>query len=206
MGKMAHLVTDLKHRLNDGQHHVIRFERSGANASIQIDTHSPVTKEPVGPQLDVFNGISTVEIGGKLNEKQQDIERAFIGVISGFVLNGIRILDLAVDSDSNIVVDGQPEIVRHLGKESTPTGRTTEAMLKMNSSWLDEMQHMETTHSQEIPDNDDLITAAAPRCHGEDESCMLVDNSKSSSSNSPHFFSVEISFLRNFFFNFTEFQ
>ncbi|OQV20654.1 Neurexin-1 [Hypsibius exemplaris] len=182
MGKIAHLVTDLKHRLNDGQYHVVRFQRSGANATIQIDTHPPVSKEPLGPQLDVFNGISTVEVGGKLNEKKQAIERAFTGVISGFVLNGIRILDLAADNDSNIVTDGAPEVVMNLGKDLAD-GRRTKTTEELEKTWLDEMQHMETTHSLETAstddaDNDDLITAVAPACQDEDESCMLTDSSK----------------------------
>ena len=179
MGSEAHLLSDLKNRLNDGKYHVIRYERSGANASIQIDDQPLITVTPVGRQLEVFNGISTVEIGGKLNDKEQNIERPFNGVVSGFVLNGIRLLDLAADADSNIVLDGYPELVTNLSEELNVKGKTA-AVLRGSPNWLDEMQHMETTGSHETStaDSDDLIVATTPRCREEDESCMLVDGSK----------------------------
>ncbi|GAV00675.1 hypothetical protein RvY_11493 [Ramazzottius varieornatus] len=178
MGSEAHLLSDLKTRLNDGKYHVIRYERSGANASIQIDDHPQVSVTPEGRQLEVFNGISTVEIGGKLNEKEQSIDRPFHGIVSGFVLNGIRILDLAADADSNIVLDGYPELVSDISTELKVKSQIGE-VLRSSPNWLDEMQHMETTSSHEAKDSaDDLIIATTPKCRDEDESCMLVDNSK----------------------------
>ena len=138
-----------------------------------------------------FAGISTVEIGGKLNEKKQEIERAFNGIISGFVLNGIRVLDLAADNDSNIVTDGAPEVVADLGRElpgqllaerGLKSSTSEEEWRKVNKDWLDGMQHIDTTHnSQESTPatSDDLITASMPKCQPDDESCVLVDSSTS---------------------------
>ncbi len=36
-GKMNHPIGELFQKVNDGQYHIIRFIRNGANASIQVD-------------------------------------------------------------------------------------------------------------------------------------------------------------------------
>ena len=42
------VVTDNKRRLNDGNHHVIRFERNGPNSTLQVDDNKKIISTPDG--------------------------------------------------------------------------------------------------------------------------------------------------------------
>ena len=42
------VVTDKKRRLNDGLHHVVRFERVGPNSTLQVDDNKKITSTPDG--------------------------------------------------------------------------------------------------------------------------------------------------------------
>ena len=48
MGQSEIPVGEVYHKLNDGKNHVIRFTRSGANATLQVDKWDRTTKVPVG--------------------------------------------------------------------------------------------------------------------------------------------------------------
>lgn len=48
MGTMDHPVGELFERVNDGQYHIVRFIRSGPNATIQVDNFNEVKKNPLG--------------------------------------------------------------------------------------------------------------------------------------------------------------
>ncbi|XP_055355571.1 neurexin-1-like [Paramacrobiotus metropolitanus] len=178
MGNYAHLISDFQHRLNDGRYHVVRFERDGANATLQIDGHEPVIKVPSGKQHDIFNGISTVEIGGKLNARHDDIERAFQGVIAGLVINGIRILDLAADADGNVLLEGHPELVSDMEKELQATNASFPEK-QQPAEWMDQMQHTDVTHhGPDTKASDDLFVATPAPCKVEDTGCTLTNSQK----------------------------
>ena len=42
------VVTDRKRRLNDGLHHVVRFERLGPNSTLQVDDNKKISSTPDG--------------------------------------------------------------------------------------------------------------------------------------------------------------
>ena len=48
MGSLNHPVGDMFAKMNDGQYHVVRFRRSGPNATLQVDDRAPQTKNPIG--------------------------------------------------------------------------------------------------------------------------------------------------------------
>ena len=48
MGTEAHPIGQLMQKHNDGKYHILRFERSGANATLQIDDGQIVYKTPAG--------------------------------------------------------------------------------------------------------------------------------------------------------------
>lgn len=50
-----------------------------------------------GHQLSVFNSQAQIQVGGKWNRAKQKVERPFVGVMAGLVLNGLRLLDLAAE-------------------------------------------------------------------------------------------------------------
>ena len=47
MGQLDLPVGEPYHKVNDGKYHVIRFTRSGANATLQIDKWDRATKVPI---------------------------------------------------------------------------------------------------------------------------------------------------------------
>lgn len=49
--------------------------------------------------MSVFNSQAQIQVGGKWNRAKQKVERAFTGVLAGLVFNGLRLLDLAAESD-----------------------------------------------------------------------------------------------------------
>jgi len=48
MGINNHPIGDIDRKVNDGNYHVLRFSRSGQNASIQIDNFPALSKHPPG--------------------------------------------------------------------------------------------------------------------------------------------------------------
>ena len=54
MGTTDHPIGELFEKVNDSRYHVIRFQRSGPNATIQLDSHAVQMKNPQGIQVD-FN-------------------------------------------------------------------------------------------------------------------------------------------------------
>ena len=44
-------VTDNKGGLNDGNHHVVRFERNGPNSTVQVDDNKKIVSTPDGKRI-----------------------------------------------------------------------------------------------------------------------------------------------------------
>ena len=103
-------------RVNDGSYHVVRFWRTGANSSLQIDDFKVQTKTPIGRQLLVFNKQNILQIGGKWNSGLRRVERPFIGVMAGLVFNGLRPIDLAAESHPLTKVQGKNILSKYLSK------------------------------------------------------------------------------------------
>ncbi|KAK3926655.1 Neurexin-3, partial [Frankliniella fusca] len=124
MGTSDHPIGDISVRVNDNQYHVVRFTRSGANSTIQIDDYNVQTQHPPGHQLSVFNSQSKIQVGGRWSASKKKVERAFSGVISGLVFNGIRVLDLAASKDRRTLVRGEVQPLKSLaGRKHEPPQR-----------------------------------------------------------------------------------
>ena len=55
MGTMDHPIGELFEKVNDGQYHVVKFTRSGANSTIQVDDLTVMTKYPTGNKRVIFS-------------------------------------------------------------------------------------------------------------------------------------------------------
>ena len=55
MGTMDHPIGELFEKVNDGQYHVVKFTRSGANSTIQVDDLTVMTKYPTGNKCVIFS-------------------------------------------------------------------------------------------------------------------------------------------------------
>ncbi|XP_069396000.1 neurexin-2-beta isoform X18 [Paralichthys olivaceus] len=121
--------------VNDGKYHVVRFTRSGGNATLQVDNHPVIERYPPGHydnerlaiarqripyrlgrvvdewlldkgrQLTIFNSQAAIKIGG------HDKGRPFQGQISGLYYNGLQVLKLAAENDPSIQVEGNLRLV-----------------------------------------------------------------------------------------------
>ena len=51
MGSKDITVGDIAAKVNDGKYHVVRFSRSGANSTLQIDDNPPQEHFPLGEDI-----------------------------------------------------------------------------------------------------------------------------------------------------------
>ncbi|KAK7504775.1 hypothetical protein BaRGS_00003803, partial [Batillaria attramentaria] len=105
MGTRDYPIGELFERVNDGRYHVVRFTRSGPNSTIQVDNLMMQTKMPRGQQAHTFNNQAFIYIGGK-KDKNGTFVRPFEGTMSGLVLNGMKILELARKGDERVTING----------------------------------------------------------------------------------------------------
>uniref|UniRef100_A0A2C9K886 Uncharacterized protein n=1 Tax=Biomphalaria glabrata TaxID=6526 RepID=A0A2C9K886_BIOGL len=105
MGTIDHPLGNFYQKVNDGRYHVVRFTRHGPNATLQIDLEMPQVKNPTGQQSHTFNNQAYIRIGGK-KESNGSITRHFEGIISGLVLNGVHIFELAKQHDPKVKLEG----------------------------------------------------------------------------------------------------
>ncbi|XP_041107733.1 neurexin-1-beta-like isoform X27 [Polyodon spathula] len=164
--------------VNDGKYHIVRFTRSGGNATLQVDDLPVIERYPTGRQLTIFNSQTTIKIGGK------DRSRPFQGQLSGLYYNGLKVLNMAVDNDPNIKIEGS---VRLVGE--APSSMTTESSATANQSQTSTsiMEITTTTASsrrgkpptREPQPTDDLLVASA-ECPSDDED---IDPCEPSSAN-----------------------
>ncbi|XP_017131362.1 neurexin-1 isoform X2 [Drosophila elegans] len=140
-------------KVNDNAYHVVRFQRKGGNATLQLDDYNVQALTPQSHHSTVFNTMSNVQVGGKFSRNGRNrIERPFAGVIAGLSVNKLRILDLAVERDPHITIRGDVQLV---------TG-----VLDRN-----DLQRMQQTPASGYPGAlDDLIfSGAGSGCRGDDE-------------------------------------
>ncbi|KAL6444648.1 hypothetical protein ACFW04_002028 [Cataglyphis niger] len=111
--------------------------------------------------------ISTIQVGGRWNRSKGRVERPFLGVIAGLVVNGARILELAAANDGKVATRGDVQLL--------PAGSLLDRAAPL--------QRMQQTPASGFPGVvDDLIfSGAGSGCAGddEDEECTPIYESGS---------------------------
>nr|XP_005995332.1 PREDICTED: neurexin-2-beta [Latimeria chalumnae] len=155
--------------VNDGKYHVVRFTRSGGNATLQVDNWPINERYPTGNfdnerlaiarqripyrlgrvvdewlldkgrQLTIFNSQAAVKIGGK------DRGRPFQGQISGLYYNGLKVLTLAAESDPNVKVEGNLRLVGEVPSVMTTETTATTLLADMSTTIMETTTTMATT-------------------------------------------------------------
>ncbi|XP_048094018.1 neurexin 2a isoform X11 [Alosa alosa] len=158
----------------DGKYHVVRFTRSGGNATLQVDNQPVIERYPAGRQLTIFNSQAAIKIGG------QDKSRPFQGQISGLYYNGLQVLKLAAEGDTNVQVEGNLRLVGDAPSilSTETTSATPPAAADMSTTIMETTTTMATTttrrqRSPSLKDSitqssDDLLVASA-ECPSDDE-------------------------------------
>ncbi|XP_029326838.1 neurexin-1 isoform X28 [Mus caroli] len=147
--------------INDGKYHVVRFTRSGGNATLQVDSWPVIERYPAGNndnerlaiarqripyrlgrvvdewlldkgrQLTIFNSQATIIIGGK--EQGQP----FQGQLSGLYYNGLKVLNMAAENDANIAIVGNVRLVGEVPSSMTTESTATAMQSEMSTSVME---------------------------------------------------------------------
>ncbi|XP_057183667.1 neurexin-1-beta-like isoform X3 [Triplophysa rosa] len=160
--------------VSDGKYHVVRFTRSGGNATLQVDNLPILERFPSGRQLTIFNSQAFIKVGG--GEKG----RHFQGQISGLYYNGLQVLKLAAESDSNIQVHGNLRLVGDVPSVMTTDTTSTTPLADMSTTIMETTTTMATTTTRkqrsptmrdnvtQVRNTDELLVASA-ECPSDDE-------------------------------------
>ncbi|XP_077313694.1 neurexin-2-like isoform X19 [Lithobates pipiens] len=155
--------------VSDGKYHVVRFTRSGGNATLQVDSWPVNERYPAGNpdserlalarqripyrlgrvvdewlldkgrQLTIFNSQAAIKVGGK------DQGRPFQGQISGLYYNGLKVLSLAAESDPNIRTEGNLMLVGEVPSVMTTETTATTLLADMSTTIMETTTTMATT-------------------------------------------------------------
>ncbi|KAM8946855.1 neurexin-1 isoform 1-T1 [Pelodytes ibericus] len=186
--------------INDGKYHVVRFTRSGGNATLQVDNWPVIERFPAGNndnerlaiarqripyrlgrvvddwlldkgrQLTIFNSQATIKIGGK------DRGQPFQGQLAGLYYNGLKVLNMAAESDPNIVIEGNVKLVGDVPSSMTTESTATAMQSEMSTSIMETTTTLATsprrgkTPTREpVSQNTDDILVASAECPSDDD-------------------------------------
>ncbi|XP_074519224.1 neurexin 1a isoform X5 [Halichoeres trimaculatus] len=192
--------------VNDGKYHIVRFTRSGGNATLQLDDLPVIERYPSGNidnerlaiarqripyrlgrvvddwlldkgrQLTIFNSQTTVTVGG--GERSTGM---FQGQLSGLYYNGLRILNMAAEGHPHIKTEGSARLVGDMPSSSiTPQSSAAAGGNRSDSapSISDITTTTATNRKQGATQQsaDDLLVASA-ECPSDDEDIDPCDPS-----------------------------
>nr|XP_023683147.1 neurexin-1-beta-like isoform X4 [Paramormyrops kingsleyae] len=158
--------------VSDGKYHVVRFTRSGGNATLQVDSQPVIERFPSGRQLTIFNSQASIKIGGR------DRGRPFQGQISGLYYNGLQVLKLASEGDPNVQVEGNLRLVGDVPSVLTTDTTSTTPLADMSTTIMETTTTMSTTTTRKqrsptlrdsITQNTDDLLVASAECPSDDE-------------------------------------
>ncbi|XP_045580909.1 neurexin-1a-beta isoform X10 [Salmo salar] len=158
--------------VNDGKYHIVKFTRSGGNATLQVDDLPVIERYPTGRQLTIFNSQTTIQIGGW----DRDRSRSFQGQLSGLYYNGLKVFNMATEGDPNIRIQGSVRLVGESPSSITPqssanTGNRSEtstSIMEITTTTASSRKVKQTTPREPQQTTDDLPVASA-ECPSDDE-------------------------------------
>ncbi|XP_032431001.1 neurexin 1a isoform X2 [Xiphophorus hellerii] len=191
--------------VNDGKYHVVRFTRSGGNATLQLDDLPVIERYPSGNndnerlaiarqripyrlgrvvddwlldkgrQLTIFNSQTTVRVGGG-----EQGSAMFQGQLSGLYYNGLRILNMAAEGHPHIRVEGSARLVGDMPSSSiTPQSSAAAGANRSDSApSISDITTTTATNKKQVVTQtvDDLLVASA-ECPSDDEDIDPCDSS-----------------------------
>nr|XP_025039947.1 neurexin-1 isoform X24 [Pelodiscus sinensis] len=175
-------IEEINAIINDGKYHVVRFTRSGGNATLQVDSWPVIERYPAGRQLTIFNSQATIKIGGK------ERGHPFQGQLSGLYYNGLKVLNMAAENDANIVIEGNVRLVGEVPSSMTTESTATAMQSEMSTSVMETtttlatstVRRGKTPTKEPIGQTTDDILVASAECPSDDED---IDPCEPSSAN-----------------------
>ncbi|XP_077960307.1 neurexin-1a isoform X35 [Gasterosteus aculeatus] len=157
--------------VNDGKYHIVKFTRSGGNATLQVDDLPVIERYPTGRQLTIFNSQTTIQIGGW----ERDRSGSFQGQLSGLYYNGLKVFNMAAEGDPNIRIQGSVRLVGESPSSITPQSSTTAnrsetstSIMEITTTTASSRRAKQTTPREPQQTTDDLLVASA-ECPSDDE-------------------------------------
>ncbi|XP_028973287.1 neurexin 2b isoform X7 [Esox lucius] len=160
--------------VSDGKYHVVRFTRSGGNATLQVDSQPVIERFPSGRQLTIFNSQAFIKIGGGGGDKA----RHFQGQISGLYYNGLQVLKLAAEGDPNVQAQGNLRLVGDVPSVLATDTTSTTPLADMSTTIMETTTTMATTTTRKqrsptmrdsVTQNSDELLVASAECPSDDE-------------------------------------
>ncbi|XP_019726157.1 neurexin-1a isoform X11 [Hippocampus comes] len=168
--------------VNDGKYHIVKFTRSGGNATLQLDDLPVIERYPQGRQLTIFNSQTTIQIGGW----ERDRTRSFQGQLSGLYYNGLKVFNMAAEGDPNIKIQGSARLVGESPSPITPQSSTTAnrsetstTIMELTTTTASSRRVKQTTPREPQQTSEDMLVASA-ECPSDDED---IDPCEPSSAN-----------------------
>ncbi|XP_036402460.1 neurexin-1a isoform X1 [Megalops cyprinoides] len=185
--------------VNDGKYHIVRFTRSGGNATLQVDDLPVIERYPTGNndnerlaiarqripyrlgrvvdewlldkgrQLTIFNSQTTIKIGGR------DRSRPFQGQMSGLYYNGLKVFNMAVEGDPNIKTEGSVRLVGESPSSITPQSSATANRSETSTSIMEITTTTASSRRSKQPtprepqQTTDDLLVASAECPSDDE-------------------------------------
>nr|XP_060636840.1 neurexin-1 [Anolis sagrei ordinatus] len=124
-----------------------------------------------GRQLTIFNSQATIKIGGK------ERGHPFQGQLSGLYYNGLKVLNMAAESDANIVIEGNVRLVGEVPSSMTTESTATAMQSEMSTSVMETTTTLATSTARRgkpptkepIGQTTDDILVASAECPSDDE-------------------------------------
>ncbi|XP_046699537.1 neurexin-1-beta-like isoform X23 [Silurus meridionalis] len=172
--------------VNDGKYHVVKFTRSGGNATLQVDDLPVIERYPTGNidnerlaiarqripyrlgrvvdewlldkgrQLTIFNSQTTIQIGGW----ERDRSRSFQGQMSGLYYNGLKVFNMAVEGNPNVRVEGS---VRLVGEAPSSSSSSSSSSITPQSNASTSIMETTTTTSSTTTPSSRRVKQTTPR-------------------------------------------
>ncbi|XP_047241445.1 neurexin 2b isoform X9 [Girardinichthys multiradiatus] len=158
--------------VSDGKYHVVRFTRSGGNATLQVDNQPVIERFPSGRQLTIFNSQAFIKVGG--GEKG----RHFQGQMSGLYYNGLQVFKLAAEGDPSVQTQGNLRLVGDVPTVLTTDTTSTTPLADMSTTIMETTTTMATTTTRKgrsptmrdsVTQNADDLLVASAECPSDDE-------------------------------------
>ncbi|KAI5610040.1 neurexin 1a isoform X13, partial [Silurus asotus] len=173
--------------VNDGKYHVVKFTRSGGNATLQVDDLPVIERYPTGSidnerlaiarqripyrlgrvvdewlldkgrQLTIFNSQTTIQIGGW----ERDRSRSFQGQMSGLYYNGLKVFNMAVEGNPNVRVEGSVRLVGEAPSSSSSS--SSSSITPQSNASTSIMETTTTTTSSTTTPSSRRVKQTTPR-------------------------------------------
>ncbi|KAI4813353.1 hypothetical protein KUCAC02_024682, partial [Chaenocephalus aceratus] len=178
--------------VNDGKYHIVKFTRSGGNATLQVDDLPVIERYPTGTHHNC-NKLP----GAAANNLQQPNhytdwrlgagpEWILSGPALGPYYNGLKVFNMAAEGDPNIKIQGTARLVGDSPSSITPQSSTTAnrsetstSIMEITTTTASSRRVKQTTPREPQQTTDDLLVASA-ECPSDDED---IDPCEPSSAN-----------------------